>query len=352
MPYVKINDRYIFWIAVLFLGIVFFYLFSDICFPFIAGFVMAYLCAPILDRLSAYGVHRGIMSFVLTIGIVAIFVFALVRITPVIKEYLVFLSNHSSDYYARLVEFFNDSFSSLGEQYRNEIIQIKNEMQHYLDKKVYILLSIIEKIASQGDSIRSLITFSVVTPIAFFYFLKDWDGMSNYIVRVIPHRHKNLALEVFELIRRTLRDFFNGQFYVIIVLSTYYGILLTVINPKNAFSFGIISGLFSFIPVIGAMFSCILVIFLSAPILTLEKLLWIASIYFVGQFIESYFLYPRFVGRKTGLHPLWILFAFFAGALLHGIIGVLVSIPIAAVLRNLVGFAVDRFRATMAYKQQ
>ncbi|MDR2795006.1 MAG: AI-2E family transporter [Holosporaceae bacterium] len=352
MLYSKINGRCIFWFSVLLGAIAFFYLFSDICFPFIAGFVLAYLCAPIPEKLSSYHINRGFVSFLLAICIVSVLVFAMIKITPIIKEYLIFLSSNSSDYYARLVDFFNDSFSSLGEQYQSEIIQIKDEMQRYLDKKVYILLSILEKIASRGDSIRSLITFWVVMPIAFFYFLKDWNDMSNYVNNVIPHRHKNTVLEVFALIHKTLRDFFNGQSYVILALSAYYGMLLQVINPHHAFSFGIMSGLFSFIPVIGAIFSCILVIFLSAPILTLEKLFWIVSIYFVGQFIESYFLYPRFVGRKTGLHPLWILFAFFAGALLYGVVGVFVSIPTAAVLRNLVGFAVDRFKASMAYKQQ
>jgi predicted PurR-regulated permease PerM len=310
------------------------------------------LCAPIPEKLSSYRINRGFISFLLAICTVSALVFAMIRITPIIKEYLMFLSSNSSDYYARLVEFFNDSFSSLGEQYQSEIIQIKDEMQRYLDKKVYILLSILEKIASRGDRIRSLITFWMVMPIAFFYFLKDWNNICNYMNNVVPHRHKSTVLEISVLIRNTLGDFFNGQSYVIFILSAYYGLLLMVINPNHAFSFGIMSGLFSFIPVIGAVFSCILVIFLSAPILTLEKLLWIVSIYFVGQFIESYFLYPRFVGRKTGLHPLWILFAFFAGALLYGIVGVFVSIPTAAVLRNLVGFAVDRFRASMAYKQQ
>ncbi|GHT93271.1 hypothetical protein FACS1894122_08250 [Alphaproteobacteria bacterium] len=175
--------------------------------------------------------------------------------------------------------------------------------------------------------------------------------MGNYIINCIPHRHRGASIEVFGIVRKTLWDFFNGQFYVIVSLSFYYWILLMVIDLRHAIHFGIMSGLFSFIPVIGALFSCIFVIFLCAPVLTLEKLLWIIVVYFIGQFIESYFLYPRFVGRRTGLHPLWILFAFFAGALLYGIVGVLVAIPIAAVLRNLVGFAMDKFKTSLAYKQ-
>lgn len=351
MLYAKICGRSVFWISIVLCAISFFYLFSEICFPFIAGFAVAYLCAPIANKVEEYHVNRGFISFVFTVGIVSMFIWALVTITPIIKEYLIFLSNNSPLYYARLMSFFNDSFSSLSGQYQNEIMQIKNEMQQYFDKKVYILLSIIEKIASRGDSIRNLITFFVVMPISFFYFLKDWNSMSDYVTNVIPHRHRSASLEVFGIVRKTLWDFFNGQFYVIVSLSTYYGILLSVINLDHAINFGIMSGLFSFIPVIGALFSCLFVIFLCAPVLTLEKLLWIIVIYFVGQFIESYFFYPRFVGRRTGLHPLWILFAFFAGALLYGIIGVLIAIPIAAVLRNLVGFAMDKFKATLAYKQ-
>jgi predicted PurR-regulated permease PerM len=112
------------------------------------------------------------------------------------------------------------------------------------------------------------------------------------------------------------------------------------------------SGMFSFIPLVGALLSCLIIVFVSVPILTLSKLCIILATYFVGQFIEGYVLYPRFVGKKTGLHPLWILFSFFAGMKLCGIVGVLIAIPLAAVIRSLIGFSIDKFKATYAYKQK
>jgi predicted PurR-regulated permease PerM len=75
------------------------------------------------------------------------------------------------------------------------------------------------------------------------------------------------------------------------------------------------------------------------------------TVYFVGQFIEGYVLYPRLVGRKINLHPLWVLFSFFAGINLGGITGVLIAIPSAAVIRSLMEFAIKKFKSTQAYKQ-
>jgi predicted PurR-regulated permease PerM len=93
------------------------------------------------------------------------------------------------------------------------------------------------------------------------------------------------------------------------------------------------------------------VLFISVPTLTLTKLHVILAIYVAGQFIEGYILSPKFVGKRTGLHPLWILFSFFAGIQLGGIMGVLIAIPAAAVIRNLIKFAVHKFKASQAYKQ-
>jgi putative permease len=328
----------------------FFFLFSEICFPFVVGFVVAYICVPYADKLSYY-VPRWLVSFFFTICIISLFALAIVKLVPTLRDYLVTLSNNSSDYYAQLVSFFNDLFSSMGGQYQNEITQIKNEIQKYMDHKVYILISIAEKIAARGDVILSTLTFLIVMPLSFFYFLKDWRRMTDYVMECIPHGHRAVCLKAFEIIRKTLGNFFSGQFYVMISLSSYYSMALIFIRVDNEINLGVMSGLFSFIPFIGAILSCLLVIFFNAPLLTLMKLLLIVVAYLSGQLLESYILYPRFIGKKTGLHPLWILFAFFAGAQLCGVVGVLAAIPIAAVVRNLIGFSIGRFKTTLAYKQ-
>ncbi|MDR2107304.1 MAG: AI-2E family transporter [Holosporaceae bacterium] len=346
-----LNGRFIFWAVVISSFILFFLSFSGVCFPFAVGFVLAYLCTPFTNEVSRY-VNRTLISFALTIGLVCVFIWAGVELIPRLKEYLLFIANNAPACYDRLAAFLEKAFPflDLGE-YKSEIALLKGEIQKYLDRKVYIWASVLEQIASKRDIIAAFFSFFVTMPISFFYFLRDWNRMTEYMEKCVPVRHKQAVIKTFTIIRITFVKFFRGQLYVVAILSCCYIIVLRVISVNNSIFLGILSGMFSFIPFIGALFSCLLVIFMSAPMLTLTKLYVIIATYLAGQVLEGYILSPRFVGKRIGLHPLWILFSFFAGLQAGGIIGVLIAIPLAAVIRNLAGFTMRKFKGSQAYKQ-
>jgi predicted PurR-regulated permease PerM len=248
--------------------------------------------------------------------------------------------------------FLNNTFSDLDlSPYQRDLANFKNEMQNYMNKKVYLLASVIEKIAPAGNALTHFISFFVIMPISFFYFLRDWKAMSSAIFECIPNRQRDICLEVAVVIRTSLQNFLGGQMYVALILSAYYTAALFAADLEDRVFFGILSGVASFVPCIGALFSFALVVFINATALTLTKLYMLVASYFVGQFLETYLLYPHFIGKKTKLHPLWILFSFFAGLELKGIIGVLMAIPLTAVARAVIVFAVDKFKSTQAYKQ-
>jgi predicted PurR-regulated permease PerM len=346
-----LNGRAVFWAIVLLLSFLFLHTFSGICFPFAVGFVLAYLCAPFVNALSK-SVNRTLISAVLAVGSVCIFIVAGVELLPRLKEYLSLVAHNAPSYCDRFISFLDRTFSSVNiVEYKSEIASVKLEIQKYLDQKIYIFASILGEIASKREMITNFFSFFVIMPISFFYFLRDWNNMTRYVYSCVPNRQKNAVLEASGIIRKTFSNFFRGQFYVVAILSVYYSLFLSLVGLENCVYLGILSGLFSFIPFIGAMFSCVLAIFISVPTLTLTKLYIIAIIYALGQFIEGYILSPKFVGKRTGLHPLWILFSFFAGIQLGGIVGVLVAIPLAAVFRNLIKFTMSKFKASQAYKQ-
>jgi predicted PurR-regulated permease PerM len=272
------------------------------------------------------------------------------ELLPRLKEHLISIANNIPTYYDRFTSFLNNAFSLSG-GYGNEIKSLKLEIQKYLDQKIYIFASIMGEIASKREAITGFLSFLIITPISFFYFLRDWHDLTNYMHNCIPSRQKNTLLEATDIIRQTFTNFFHGQFYVVMILFAYYTLLLSLVKIDNYVYLGILSGLFSFIPSIGAVFSCILVIFVSVFTLTTTKLYMILTIYMAGQFIEGYILSPKFVGKRTGLHPLWILFSFLAGIQLWGVIGALIAIPLAAIIRNLLGFTMHKFKASQAYKQ-
>jgi predicted PurR-regulated permease PerM len=310
--------------------------------------MLAYLCAPLIDGITSR-LNRALICAILAVGIVYIFIAAGVSLLPLIKEYMILVANNIPQYYDNLLSFLCNTFPSINCQ--SEVESLKLEMKKYLDQRVYIIASILGEIASRRETIAGFFSFLLIMPISFFYFLRDWKGMANFLLKCIPHRHRGSILEMTEITRQTFANFFHGQFYVVVILSVYYALLLLILGFSNCICLGILSGLFSFIPFIGALFSCGLIVFMSVPALTLAKFYGILAIYTIGQFVEGYILSPKFVGSRTGLHPLWILFSFYAGIQIGGIIGVLVAIPAAAVIRNWVRFFMRKFRASQAYKQ-
>jgi predicted PurR-regulated permease PerM len=106
-----------------------------------------------------------------------------------------------------------------------------------------------------------------------------------------------------------------------------------LINLEGAFSIGSIIGVLSFIPYLGTILGLILA--LSFSILQMSSFIIIAYILIIftlGQIIESYILEPKFISKNVGLHPLVGMFMIIAGGAAFGIIGVLLAIPVAAVL--------------------
>jgi len=346
-----LNGRFIFWTAAISVIALFIYLFSNIYFPFTVGFALAYLCAPFVNLASKY-INRSIISLILATGSLCVFILMGIEILPRLKDYLLLIAENSPTYYDRFMSFLDSTFSSASlTAYESEISSIKLELQKYLDQKIHIFASIIGEIASRGETIANFFSFFVIMPISFFYFSRDWTRMVNFTYSCVPNRHRRTILEASSIVRMTFSNFFQGQFYVVLILSCYYSVSLFALGIENFILSGIMSGLFSFIPFIGALFSCALIIFVNIMTLTITNVCIMLAVYIIGQFIEGYILSPKFVGKKTGLHPLWILFSFFAGIELRGVLGVLLAIPVAAVIRNLMKFAINKFKSTQAYKQ-
>lgn len=347
------NKTIVFWACVCAIAYLFFTLFSDICFPFICGFIIAYILVPFvtaLSRSTSKYLSRSFWSLLFSFSAVMIFIMAAVTLVPKTQNYLVILSKKTPEYYSLLISFINDKFSFIHIN-ESDIFSLKTEIQKFLNKEIYFLAPLIEGLASKGKAITKFFSFFVTMPVSLFYFLKDWDRMRSFVFECIPIQQHRTVVEIASTVRKTVTSFFYGQFHIVFWLFIYYLVALKFVLADNCAGLAITFGLLSFIPFIGCIFSCFLVVFVSIQVMTLTKFYCIIAVYFVGQFIEGYVLYPHFVGKKIGLHPLWLLFSFFAGVELDGITGVLIAIPSAAIIRCLCGYAIHRFKATQTYKK-
>jgi predicted PurR-regulated permease PerM len=184
-----------------------------------------------------------------------------------------------------------------------------------------------------------------------FYFLKDWHKILGHVLWLVPPVfHKKLKAFLGE-VDSALGNYARGQLLVCSFLAIYYTIGLELVGLKFAPFIGVMTGFLIFIPylgfLVGLLFSVGICLLISP---SWPFILGVLGVYGIGQGLEGLLLTPRLVGGKTGLHPLWILFALFSSGALFGLVGVVFCLPIAAVLRVLASWGLRAYRESVYYK--
>lgn len=190
----------------------------------------------------------------------------------------------------------------------------------------------------------------LITPVVAFYLINDWHEITKRLDNLLPRAYAETIREQVNIIDRTLAGFVRGQVNVCIIMGLFYGIGLTIVGLKFGIIIGLITGILAIIPYVGFMFGLLIglgVAFFQFG--TLHPMLMVFGVFMIGQIIEGNVITPRLVGEKVGLHEVWIIFGLLAGATLFGFVGVLLAIPITAVIGVLLRFAVKRYLQSDIY---
>ncbi|MHB1249825.1 MAG: AI-2E family transporter, partial [Polaromonas sp.] len=203
--------------------------------------------------------------------------------------------------------------------------------------------SVMSSLKLGGSVALALIGNAVLIPVALFFLLKDWDRFVATVIELVPPKLRASFDNFMEEADAVLGQYLRGQLLVMGVLAIYFSALLALFGFDLAVPVGVFTGLAFFIPYLG--FGLGLLLALLAGILqfgSLYGVLVVAGVYGAGQLFESFYLTPRLVGERIGLHPLAVIFALLAFGQLLGFVGVLIALPASAVL--LVG--IRRVRAS------
>ncbi|MHB1544372.1 MAG: AI-2E family transporter [Gammaproteobacteria bacterium] len=185
----------------------------------------------------------------------------------------------------------------------------------------------------------------ILIPILTFYLLKDWDHLVERCVIELPESYRTPTVRLGGEIDKVLSAFFRGQLLVMAALALSYTLGLSLIGLHVALLIGCFAGLMSFVPYLGffsGVILALLAMFLQGggPL----DLLGVLIVFAVGEGLESFVYIPFFIGGRTHLHPVAVIFAILAGGTLFGFVGVLLAVPCAAVLSVLIREAIHRFR--------
>jgi predicted PurR-regulated permease PerM len=344
----------VFWlivIAVFFAGI---YLFRAILLPFVAGMAVAYMFDPVCDRLERAGLSRTLATSVVTLGFVAILVLAVLLILPVVVGQIASLIDHLPDYIESLRGQLASAISALESRLSPEIMaRIRETLGASSGKIAGWITGVLTGLVTGGVALANLLSLVFITPVVSFYLLRDWDRIVAWVDDCLPRGAAPVVREQTGLIDRTLAGWVRGQFTVCLVLGTFYAAALTLAGLDFGLVIGLMAGLLSFVPFVGAAVGLVGSVGLAfVQFDDWTRIAIIAAIFFVGQVMEGNFLTPRLVGDRVGLHPVWVIFALLAGGALFGFVGVLLAVPVAAALGVLVRFLLQRYLASDVYGRE
>ncbi|MFT3755155.1 MAG: AI-2E family transporter [Pseudoxanthomonas sp.] len=207
-------------------------------------------------------------------------------------------------------------------------------------------------LSSSGFAMVAWVLNLALLPILSFYFLRDWDKLVERVAAVIPRDHIDTISHLARESNEVLSAFLRGQFLVMLALGVIYAGGLTLSGLKLGLLIGLVAGIISFIPYLGATTGVVLAVLaalVQAKGFDLPLLIGVAATFTIGQLLESYVLTPRIVGDKIGLHPVAVIFAVMAGGQLFGFFGMLLALPVAAVGNVLLRYAHDRYVQSRMY---
>jgi predicted PurR-regulated permease PerM len=221
----------------------------------------------------------------------------------------------------------------LGIELRFDLAQLKELIAENAESAKALSLQLLGGVKSGGLILITVLINLALSPVVTFFLLRDWHQIIDRIDDLMPRRWSPLIRTMARDIDHVLSEFLHGQMLVMTSLAVYYAIGLWVAGLQFALPIGILTGLLVFIPYVG--FGLGFTLGMLAALLQwngLPGFLAILTVYGIGQLLENYVLIPYLVGQRIGLHPLAVIFALMAFAQLFGFVGVLLALPVSAVL--------------------
>lgn len=338
-----------FWLLALALGVLALYLLRSVLAPFVAGAAVAYLLDPTCDRLQRLGLGRTLATTIVTLGFVVLVVLLLFLVVPTLYHQLVsFIETLPAivgAVRARVQPLIEDLW-----QAADQTAQIRQAAGDFVSRAVNWTLQALGGLVSGGLALVNLLSILFITPVVTFYLLRDWDRIVGHVDALLPREHAETIREQARLVNETLSGFVRGQATVCLLLGGFYAIALSVAGLNFGLIIGLIAGVLSFIPYVGTIFGFVASVGLAfAQFDEWHRIAIVVGIFLFGQFVEGNFLTPKLVGDRVRLHPVWIIFALLAGGTLFGFVGVLLAVPVAAVIGVLTRFAISRYTASPLY---
>ncbi len=339
------------WYLLIGVLLVLLYLLAPILSPFAVGAVFAYIGDPIVDRMERHRLSRTVAVCILFVLVTLVTVLALLLIVPLLQTQVLSLIDNIPNW-AQWVQ--QVAMPKLGLKmprgYQLDVDSLRKFLASHWDGATDFASIIAGYVGRSTPALLGFVANLFLIPIVSFYLLRDWDLMVARVRNLIPRRLLPQGIAFASEANDVLSALIRGQLLVMLALAVIYSLGLWIVGLKVALLIGILSGLVSFVPYLGFVGGLLAA---SIAMLVQEQSItgvaWVTLVFTIGQMLEGGVLTPMLVGDRIGLHPVAVIFAIMAGGQLFGFVGVLVALPVAAVLAVLVRHALKRWARSPLY---
>ncbi len=327
------------------------WLLGDVLLPFVAGMAVAYLLDPLVDRLERLRTPRWLATTIVLLTFILVVVLSLMLLFPLLRAQIVALIDVAPKWVAWVRDVMLPRVEALLLELSPEDVErLRTAVQEYAGTVVSWVANLLRGVLTGGVAIFDVISVLLITPIVAFYLLRDWDLLIAKVDGWLPRQHAPVIRAQVEEVDRTLAGFVRGQATVCLALGIFYALALSFVGLEFGLIIGLFAGLLSFIPYVGSLVGFVTSVGIAfVQWDELWRVALVAGIFVFGQAVEGNFLTPKLVGERVGLHPVWVIFALLAGGSLFGFVGVLLAVPVAAVIGVVVRFALTQYMGSTLY---
>ena len=347
------SRRWVWWGMALVFAL-FVYFLHPILTPFLVAIVLAYMFDPVVDRLEKFGFSRtwGVVTVfalftVIVTGLVLVLVpllakqlIKLYQLAPQVLDWL----QHTAVPWAQSKFGLSDGFWKFD--------KIKAAITEHMGQASDIVGVVLSQATASSLALIGFLANLVLIPVVAFYLLRDWDIMLAKIRGLLPRDREEQIVSLAKECHDVLGAFVRGQLLVMLALGVIYSAGLMLVGLELGLLIGLMAGIAAIVPYMGFIIG--IGAALTAGLFQfggdLYPMLGIVAVFMVGQALEGTVLTPLLVGDKIGMHPVAVIFAILAGGELFGFTGVLLALPVAAVIMVLVRHVQDMYKESQVYK--
>ncbi|MDI1258874.1 AI-2E family transporter [Aquabacterium sp.] len=354
----SLNDSYkpkLAWGLLIAVLVLFVWKFAAALAPFMLSLVLAYGLKPAVDSLVKRGVPRAVSVALCVLLALLMVLTLLVLLVPIVSQVVPMLKAQVPDLFSNVWISVQPWLSQLGVELPS-LEEGKAMLVEWINSHASQWAgAIVSSVLIGGGGLMTLLGFLLMVPMLAFYWLMDWDDIIDRGWRLLPPRWRPAVKEVLTDCDEVLGQFLRGQVLVMLIMAVFYSVALALAGFKLALPIGVFTGLAMCIPYLG--FGVGLVLALLSGVLQFSPttsgmaypLIAVAVVYGGGQVLESFFLTPRLVGGRIGLHPLAVIFALLLFGQALGFVGVLIALPVSALLLVLARRALTSYRRSRAF---